>query len=91
MAIAIRASVCVGLLSLTTLWAPGIALGNIEATAKQELSELDTERRDTGHTHLGRGLIEIDGAKFDQGTPHDSVVDRDLETYHANGSIGGKN
>jgi hypothetical protein len=58
MAIAIRTRVCAGLLSLAVVLVPGIALGDFEATVKPELSEFDADRRDPGHTHLGRGLID---------------------------------
>ena len=47
-----------GLLLLAALLLPGIALGDMEATVKQELHESEAELRDPGYTHFGRGFID---------------------------------
>jgi len=47
-----------GLLSLAILLLPTVALGDIEATVRQELKEFDAELSTPGHTHLGRGLLD---------------------------------
>jgi hypothetical protein len=47
-----------GFLLLVALLIPAIALGDMEATVKQELEEFDVELRDPGYTHFGRGFID---------------------------------
>ena len=47
-----------GLLPLAALLLPVVALGDIEATAKQELKDYDTELREPGYAHFGQGFLD---------------------------------